>query len=148
MFYVAGSAKLGSMVFTSAKGSQAAPSCQAGLNVWTDRVSDGKKMHIMRHRFGCTEQAITKYKQAHPVKAAKLFPDDKSQLDVRNFNTDGFLVRPNTVQTPTVVHFTHHHHATAAGPNLTSDLDHLQTECCQQCSPSIPPHPQISELSL
>ena len=92
MFYIMGSAVLGSLVMTTANGSQAAKSVQHGLLRWTDRISDADRLYIMKRRYGNEPEAIQKFRMSNPQQAEHMFPEDLTVLDPKDFTTDGFLV--------------------------------------------------------
>ena len=94
MFYVAGSAQYGTVVLTTASGSQAAESAQKDLKRWTDRLTPAERHAIMTRRYGNTKDALDKFRESNPEQAEQLFPDDVSRLSAADFNTKGFLVRP------------------------------------------------------
>ena len=96
MFYAFGSAAIGSFLLTTANGSRAAASAQAGLMNWTDYLSDDAKAAIISRWYGNTPEAVEKFKHAsdeNMQKALAMFPSDSSQFKAENFTTDGFLVR-------------------------------------------------------
>lgn len=97
MFYVAGSARFGTIVLTTANGSQAADSVQRGLQRWPDRLDDKDKVAIIKRRYGNTSEAIDKFRLSNPEEAQDLFPEDMSEVDATNFNTQGFLVSYFTI---------------------------------------------------
>lgn len=92
MFYIFGCAALGTFMVTAANGSKAASSVQAGLQRWTKKLDDNTKLEIMRMRYGSSEKAVQKFRQADPQKAARIFPADKRLLVAKDFTDEGFLV--------------------------------------------------------
>lgn len=93
MFYVFGSTLLGSLLHTTANGSQAASSVQAGLQRWTDDLRDSAKVSIMRDNYCSCDDSVDQLRKKQPEIAAQLFPADKSGLQASDFNVQGFLVR-------------------------------------------------------
>lgn len=92
MFYVFGAAALGALLHTTANGSKAASSVQAGLERWTDKLSDSSKVSIMQNNYGASDAAVQKFREACPEKAEELFPTDQSKVVASNFTEQGFLV--------------------------------------------------------
>lgn len=95
-FYAFGSPEIGSFIRTTANGSLAAASTQAGLQNWTDHLSSAAKESIISRWYGNTREAVQKFRdssEANRQTAVQLFPTDITLFEADNFTTDGFLVR-------------------------------------------------------